>query len=225
MSRTSNQWRIGHFFADVGVESEPLSAYGEVWRYGIDPMDTQFTDKCVPIDLRDPPPIPPEGFDLGLFHPPCHKWTQRADEDEENLIPRARQLAEKHCDEWIIENQAGAPLRDPVVLDGSMFGLPVEYKRAFETSYPIDQPRGRRGWSPNHRVENQRTKAYWKTVKGVAGDYPMKELALNGTPACYIHHLVRPLVDPYHEVDTQQSTLVHATDGGKATNCTQDQQP
>ena len=121
------EWTIGHFFADVGVESEPLSAYGEVWRYGLNPRDNPFTDHTVAIDLRETPPIPVGGFDLGLFHPPCHKWTQRADEDAENLIPRARELAEKHCDEWIIENQPGAPLYGPVTLDGSMFGLNVDY--------------------------------------------------------------------------------------------------
>jgi hypothetical protein len=57
-------------------------------------------------------------------------------------------------------------------------------------------------------------------VKGVTGDYPSKQLILSGTPACYVHYLVRPLVDPYHEVDTQQSTLVQ-TDGGR-TPCSVD---
>ena len=212
----SDRWQIGHFFADVGVESEPLSAYGEIWRYGLDPRETRFTDHHITVDLAaDVPPIPVDGFDLGLFHPPCHKWTQRAGEDAANLIPRARELAEKHCDEWIIENQAGAPLRDPVILDGSMFGLPVEYERAFETSYAIDQPRSDSGWSSEHRVENTRPKRYWKTVKGVTADYPSKPLILSGTPACYVHYLVRPLVDPYHEVDTRQASLVPAADGGE----------
>lgn len=213
----SDRWQIGHFFADVGVESEPLSAYGEVWRYGLDPRETRFTDHTVAVDLStDVPPVPVDGFDLGVFHPPCHKWTQRDDEDAENLIPRARELAEKYCDEWIIENQEGAPLRNPVVLDGSMFGLPVEYKRAFETSYEVVQPRRDRSWKAEHRVENTRPKPYWKAVKGVTGDYPSKELILSGTPACYVHYLVRPLVDPYHEPDTEQSTLIAADGGGKA---------
>lgn len=198
---------IGHFFADVGVESEPLSAYGEVWRYGIDPDDTAFTDTLVECDLRDNPPAPTEKFDLGLFHPPCHKWTQRADEDAENLIPRARELAERYCEEWIIENQARAPLRAPVVLDGSMFGLPVEYERAFETSYEVEQPARMPNWSPAHRVENTRPRAYWKTVKGVTGDYSAKDLILSGTPACYVHYLVRPLLRGYEGPESEQSTI------------------
>lgn len=205
---------IGHFFADVGVESEPLSAYGEVWRYGLDPVDTPFTDHTVEIDLRETPPIPIEGFDIGLFQPPCYKWTQRDAEDAPNLIPRARELAEQYCDAWIIENKPRAPLRDPVTLDGSMFGLNVEYARAFETNYDVQQPSRKPNWSPDHRVENTRPKAYWKSVKGVVGDYPSKELILSGTPAAYIHYLVRPLLDGYEGHGPSQTTLVTASDVG-----------
>lgn len=211
----AGRYQIGHFFADVGVESEPLSAYGEVWRYGLDPRDSPFTDHTVAVDLStDVPPVPPEGFDLGLFHPPCHKWTQRDAEDAENLIPRARELAERFCDEWIIENQARAPLHDPVVLDGSMFGLNVAYERAFETSYEVLQPSRHPNWKADHRVEYTRPKPYWKSVKGVVGDYPSKPLILSGTPAAYIHYLVRPLLDGYEGSDTEQTTLVSA-DGGR----------
>lgn len=213
-SENSDRYRIGHFFADVGVESEPLSAYGEVWRYGLDPRDTPFTDHLIECDLRDLPPIPDGDFDLGLFHPPCHKWTQRDAEDAENLIPRARELAERYCGEWIIENQPRAPLHNPVVLDGSMFGLNVVYERAFETSYDVRQPPRHPNWKADHRVENTRPKPYWKSVKGVVHDYPSRELILSGTPAAYIHYLVRPLLDGYEGKHAEQATLVTA-DGGR----------
>lgn len=200
--------KIGHFFADTGVETEPLSAYGDVWRYGIDPIDTAYTHTLIECDLNEEPFIPDGGFDLGLFHPPCHKWTQRKDEAADNLIPRARELAERYCDEYIIENQARAPLRDPVVLDGSMFGLPVVYERAFETSYEVEQPPRMPNWTARHRVENTRPKQYWKSVKGVTGDYHSRELILAGTPAAYIHYLVRPLLDGYEGPGTEQARLI-----------------
>lgn len=206
----TDRWTIYHIFADDGVESEPLSAYGDVVRVGLDPRKNEFST-AVKANAKAMPLKP--GADLVVLHPPCYPWTQRDAEDAENLVPLARQLGQRLGDEYVIENKPDAPLGDPVVLDGSMFGLPVEYKRAFETSYEIEQPRRRGDWSPAHRVENTRPKAYWKGVKGVTGDYRTQTLALSGTPACYVHYLLRPLSDPYHEVDTRQSTLVQ-TDGG-----------
>jgi DNA (cytosine-5)-methyltransferase 1 len=38
---------------------------------------------------------------------------------------------------YVIENVPGAPLRDPVVLCGSMFGLSVRRHRLFECSFPV----------------------------------------------------------------------------------------
>jgi hypothetical protein len=207
----TERWTIYHIFADDGVESEPLSAYGDVVRVGLNPRENEFST-AIKANAKATPLKP--GADLVVLHPPCYPWTQRDAEDAENLVPLARELGERLGEEYIIENKPDAPLRDPVVLDGSMFGLPVEYKRAFETSYEVEQPRGRRDWSPEHRVENTRPKGYWKGVKGVSGDYRTQTLALSGTPACYIHYLLRPLVDPYHEIDTEQATLVRA-DGGR----------
>lgn len=48
---------------------------------------------------------------------------------------------------YIIENVEGAPLENPVVLCGSMFGLRVRRHRLFEASFPIPAP------SCNHRAQ------------------------------------------------------------------------
>jgi len=209
---TNTQFRIGHFFADVGGESEPLSAYGEVHRFGLDPRDSDFTAETYAVDLSEQ--IPDVGeFDLGVFHPPCYEWTQRSDETAENLIPRAREIAGELCDEYIIENQTDAPLESPdggckVVLHGSMFNLPVAYERAFEVSYEVPRPRRPRNWSAEHRVEYTRPKRYWKAVKGLTGDYPGQDLATNITPSQYIHYLVRPMLEGYQHTPSAQATLV-----------------
>jgi len=201
-------WKILHCLADEGVESEALSAYGEVIRVGLDPKDT---NDSIPIkaDARNLPFSEDVRFDLGLFHPPCYKWTQRDSEDAENLIPLAREIAENHCDEYIIENQTDAPLADPIVLDGSMFGLPVCYERAFETSYPVKRKESRSNYQYRHRVENTRSKAYWGSVKGYShGSYDGKTLATNSTPRCYIEWLLQPLLHNDAKPETEQSRLV-----------------
>jgi DNA (cytosine-5)-methyltransferase 1 len=41
---------------------------------------------------------------------------------------------------WVIENVPGAPLINPVFLNGSTFGILVHRPRYFETSFPLPQP-------------------------------------------------------------------------------------
>lgn len=207
--------RILHLFADDGVEAEPMSAYGDVYRVGIDPIDSMFTHELAAVDLmEDAPPWEP-GFDLVVAHPDCREYTNSPAAGEEQ-IGRARSLCREWGKEYIIENQPYAPLREPaggalVTLTGDMFGLPVEYRRAFECSFPVEQPAGT-GRRPRHRVENTRPKAYWKSVKGVTGDYRSQPLITAGTPAAYIHYLVRPLLPGFeYELGAEQAKLA---DGG-----------
>lgn len=208
--------RIGHFYADVGVESEALSAYGDVHRFGLDPEPTPFTTETYAVDLSaEVPDVEP--FDFGLFHPPCYKWTQRNDEDAENLIPRTREVAADLCREYAIENKPAAPLQAPpggdlVTFHGSMFGLPVAYERAVETSYEVSTPSRRSNWEREHRVENTRPRQYWKAVKGYTGDYPAQDFITNALPAPYVHCLLRPLLDGYEGQPTSQSQLTEVAD-------------
>lgn len=200
--------RILHVFADEGIESEALSAYGNVLRIGLDPDDTNDSTP-IQADARHLPFQDDVVFDLGLFHPPCYKWTQRDAEDAENLIPEAREIADQYCNDYIIENQPDAPLRDPVVLKGEMFGLPVAYERAFETSYNVEQPPFRSGYTYRHRVENTRPKSYWGAVKGYSHEpYAGQMLATNATPRCYIEWLLQPLLHEDARPATEQARLV-----------------
>jgi hypothetical protein len=204
--------RIAHLFADVGVESEALSLFGDVHRYTIDPQPSPFNASVTQMDLEEDAPAPDEPFDLALLQPPCYRWTQRDAEDAENLIPRARELAEKIAEDYVIENKPDAPLRAPqggskVTLHGGMFGLPVEYARTIEASYHVPRPKAPREWSPEHRVENTRPYQYWKAVKGYRGDYPAKEYITNALPAPYVRWIVRPLLDGYQWTPSAQTEL------------------
>ncbi len=196
--------KILHCFADTGVESEALAAYGSVTRVGLDPVDTPFTDTLIKADARDVEFD--QTFDLGLFHPPCQRWTPGAQMngttgDHEDLIPLARELANEYCENWIIENVPQAPLNDPVTLNGGMFGLPLHYERCFETSYHVDQPRNQTRLVNNGEFDRhhenggfQGPKQVWKSVKGYTGEYNSISLKREAIPRAYINYLVRPLL-------------------------------
>lgn len=88
-------------------------------------------------------------FDAIHASPPCQKysamtkrWVGRSD-DHPDLILATRQLLIASGRPYIIENVPGAPLIDPIMLCGTMFGLETENgnqlrrHRLFETSFEI----------------------------------------------------------------------------------------
>jgi hypothetical protein len=213
---------ILHCFADYGTESEVLSTFGNVVRVGIDPLDT---NESVPIraDAHLEPaekdhhfPIRDEvRFDLGVFHPVCSKWAETTSisgdpDTHENMIPSARALAREYCDHYVIENVPKAPLRDPVVLNGRMFGMPIQYERAFETSFDVPQPPRERGFltstGPSEKAEtssfffSERSKEWWAATKQYdRRRYTKQHLAKNTIPAPFIFYLVRAWIRVYEE--------------------------
>lgn len=189
-------FRIAHLFADHGVESEALSAYGEVYRYTIDPRPNPHVTETRQMDLMEEMP---EGitFDLAVLHPKCTRWSDMPDvdpDDHPDQIPRSRELAEEIAEDYVIENKPRAPLEDPVVLNGRMFGLPLAYERAFETSFRVEQP-PRQQTLTEKTVSpyffSDRTHHWWRAVKGYTGDYPKERLAKNALPAAYVHFIAR----------------------------------
>lgn len=189
---------IYHIFADVGVESEALSGYGRVVRIGLNPQDTNDSEP-VQGDARNLPLQP--GADLAVLHPPCQPFSSasRGRNTDENLIPLAREIGQEYAEDYIIENVPEAPLNDPVRLDGRMFGLPIKYERAFETSFHVEQPpvygdlRADGGPLARHEQTGgwQGTEPVWRSIKQVSGDYPVRDMKRSGIPAPYIHYLVR----------------------------------
>jgi DNA (cytosine-5)-methyltransferase 1 len=84
------------------------------------------------------------GFVAIHASPPCQAYskTQRIRSNAHpDLIGPTRELLNQTGLPWIIENVPGAPLHDPVVLEGQMFdGLRTQRKRWFETNWPLDVP-------------------------------------------------------------------------------------
>lgn len=202
---------ILHCFADYGVESEALASSGNVVRIGIDANDTNESEP-IKADAYDLPIKEDTTFDLGFFHPVCKRWASLTSisgdpEEHPNQIPQAREIGERFCDHYVIENKPQAPLDDPVVLDGKMFGLPIAYERGFETTFRVPQPPRQKQLGKGTSVEtspfffSERSKEWWASVKGYRADrYPKEHLAKNAVPAPYVHYLCRAWLKIYeHE--------------------------
>jgi len=90
------------------------------------------------------------GHEYDAIHasPPCQPFTRAAHvmraqggrTSEPDLLDPTRDVLEAIGRPWIIENVVGAPLRDPLMLCGSMFGLKVRRHRLFESSAPLMAP-------------------------------------------------------------------------------------
>lgn len=81
-------------------------------------------------------------FDLVHASPPCQAYSTatRDRSRHPDLVAPVRQLLEAAGVPYIIENVPQAPLRDPVLLCGSSFGLRVRRHRAFESTHQLAAP-------------------------------------------------------------------------------------
>ncbi len=101
--------------------------------------------------------FPVAGYDFVWASPPCQAYSRgghwvrgkknRIDHPDLIAPIRGRIAA---CKAWVIENVEGAPLINPVMLCGSMFGLRIakgylRRHRLFEASFLIMTPWGGRG--------------------------------------------------------------------------------
>ncbi len=97
------------------------------------------------------PPVDLDAFDLIHASPPCQAYSVATPDPGQHpaLVEPVRALLAGHAS--VIENVIGAPLHDPYVLCGSMFGLKaydparlndvyLRRHRAFETSFPMLLP-------------------------------------------------------------------------------------
>ena len=106
--------------------------------------------------------FPLEDFDLIWASPPCQAHTLlrglgKGRANDIDLIPDVRERLIASGRPYIIENVVGAPLKNPVVLCGSMFGLAVRRHRLFECSFTVSlRPPCRCGGRRNVAVYGKR---------------------------------------------------------------------
>jgi DNA (cytosine-5)-methyltransferase 1 len=139
--------RVLDLFCGAGGASEGYARAGwEVW--GVDNRpQPRYPFKFIQMDaleyLNDG--WVPWQFDLIHASPPCQKFSITANlaraqgkkASTVDLLTPLRPLLEASGLPYVIENVKGAPLRDPVVLCGSTFGLRVRRHRLFESNLPL----------------------------------------------------------------------------------------
>jgi DNA (cytosine-5)-methyltransferase 1 len=82
-------------------------------------------------------------FDAIHASPPCQKYTQAASQwrkqgrEYPDLIEPTREVLKASGKPYIIENLAGAPLINPIVLNGAFFGLRIRRTRYFELNFEL----------------------------------------------------------------------------------------
>lgn len=87
-------------------------------------------------------------FDLGHASPPCQRWTKgRRRTDHPDLIVPIRNLLVKVGLPFVIENVPQAPIRQDLMLCGSMFNMEIQRHRHFEIhGFRVPQPSDTHSW-------------------------------------------------------------------------------
>lgn len=121
-------------------------------------------------------------YDLIAASPPCQQFTSlqsRWGREYPDLIAATRAALIATGKPYVMENVAGAPMDNPLMLCGSMFGLKVIRHRLFETNPTIwwppgqcSHPRGAVG-----RRGHMGTRE-WMTVTGHFSDVPKAQRAM-----------------------------------------------
>jgi DNA (cytosine-5)-methyltransferase 1 len=157
-------------FCKAGGASEGLAQAGfEVVGVDIDPQPNY------PFEFHraDALEFPLAGFDFIWASPPCQGFTaykrrKNHVKPRPNLIPLIRERLQLERDVaagYVIENVVGAPLANPFLLCGSMFGLDVQRHRMFETNFRLRAPTCRHDiWKPRFPPATNR-KNLRKTVE------------------------------------------------------------
>jgi len=218
--------KILQVFADCGAENPTLSNYGDILRVSINITPNQWSE-AIQADAQLLPIKPDATFDIGWFHPPCGGVSPMSDtgsgsrDDWPDFVPLAREIAEQHCDHWVIENKPRESLDETVVLDGHMFNLGIAYKRGFECSFDVSQPAIQdklAETSPFYYSE--KPQGWWAGVKGSSTQFSKEHFAKNTIPAAYINYIMRHYAEAantddlpdYSNYDTEMKTERRQTD-------------
>lgn len=150
---------------------------------------------------------PLEEFAAVHASPPCQAYSPlNAYNRKEypDLVAPVREELEQIGVPWIIENVPQAPLREPTILCGAMFGLRVYRHRSFEASFPLLAPGHpphsarcvRNGYLPNDdqfmSIHGGRHSKAWREKAAEEMDVPWMQTireVCEAIPPAYTRHI------------------------------------
>ncbi|SDD60378.1 DNA (cytosine-5)-methyltransferase 1 [Mycolicibacterium neoaurum] len=149
-------------------------------------------------------------FDAIHASPPCQRYSAMSKCRPEiadkypDLVDPVRELLIQTGLPYVIENVPGAPLREPVMLCGQMFGQELYRHRLFESNIPIAAPN-----HPKHVIPASKA-GHWKpgTIMSISGhvspiskarevmgiDWMTREELAESIPPAYTEHVGRQLL-------------------------------
>jgi DNA (cytosine-5)-methyltransferase 1 len=147
-----------------------------------------------------------DGFDFVWASPPCQGFTAYKRRpghvaERPNQIPAVREKLRAWGGPYVIENVPGAPLENPLVLCGSMFGLDVQRHRIFECNFPVlAPPCDHSRWTPRFPPATNRTNLR-KTVEVGVWRIPLEtqQRAMGGLEWMELHELSQAIPPAYSE--------------------------
>lgn len=116
--------RAGFEVLGVDIEPQPLYPWGFVEADALAFLETLTLAGAARHFALIHASVPCQGYS---------KTQQIWDREHPDLIGPMRELLDASGRPWVMENVEGAPLRNPVVLCGAMFGLNTYRHRLFET--------------------------------------------------------------------------------------------
>lgn len=135
------------------------------------------------------PPVRLVDFDFIWASPPCQAYTtmqalntRGPKRVHPELVEPVRAMLESCGVPYCIENVPGAPMKHPIVLCGSMFGLRVRRHRLFEASFPMLTPPCQHAkqvepvpvWGDGRPSRQEVRKARRQRSIAVYGDHPQQ---------------------------------------------------
>lgn len=177
-------------FEVVGVDIEPQPNYRFGQAYNL-PYGFVQADALESLDrLLDGGRVGGwtlDDFDVIHASPPCQRFTAmgrmaNTHDDHPDLVAPTRELLEATGKPYVIENVEGAPLRDPLLLCGTMFGLGIlaggewyelQRHRLFESNVDLKATwlRCKHGETRRFFAPGERGEWYDREPAGVVGVY------------------------------------------------------
>lgn len=203
--------RLLDLFSNAGGATRGYQLAGfEVVGVDIEPQPDYCGDEFIQDDALE---FPLDGFDAIHASPPCQSFTAYrrrgagVGDGYPDLIAPMRERLEQAGVPWVIENVAGAPLRNAIMLCGSSFGLDVRRHRYFESNVALLAPPCDHSWqTPRFPCATNRTNlrrtvevGVWRIPlevqqRAMGIDWmPLKNLT-EAIPPAYTEHIGRQLL-------------------------------